>query len=105
MGQLAMVFAGLPMAGGPLAAAVLVLHRRHSARPSRASRRFAEELRAVADVLPRVRPISLPVRRAGGTDSVFATVHTCRPCREATVPAPRRPPAPVERPDCALCAR
>lgn len=104
-----MVFAGLPMAGGPLAAAVLVLHRRHSARPSRASRRFAEELRAVADVLPRVRPISLSgsARRAAGTGSVSlaATVHTCRPCGDATVPAPRRPLAPVERPACALCAR
>ncbi|MEV6898613.1 hypothetical protein [Amycolatopsis sp. NPDC051372] len=100
MGLFAMVIAGLPLAGGPFAAALLVLRRRPALRTARAVRtqaRLAEELRAVAEVLPRVRPApdqhALPKR---ATVEPVPIVSECQPCRAAAVPQPRRPLAPIE---------
>jgi hypothetical protein len=88
-----MAFAAAPMAVGPVAAVVLVLRRRTGTRPSRATRRFTEELRAVADILPRLRPLAVPAPPAG------SPAHSCPP----NVPAPRRPHAREQT--CELCAR
>ncbi|WIX77580.1 hypothetical protein QRX50_40265 [Amycolatopsis carbonis] len=111
----AMVAAALPLAGGPLAAALLVVRRRPALRTARAARtpsRLAEELRAVAEVLPRVRPVLLtPPKRA--TVEPGPALGPCRSCHAAAVPRPRRPPAPDEltaeptaaspAPACAAC--
>ncbi|MET7998774.1 hypothetical protein ABZU76_48700 [Amycolatopsis sp. NPDC005232] len=101
----ATVVAGLPLAGGPLAAALLVLRRRPALRTARALRtqaRFAEELRAVAEVLPRVRPVPIaPLKQA--IVEPGPAVGSCQPCRAAAVPQPRRPRAPVE-PAAQACA-
>ncbi|MFF4597926.1 hypothetical protein ACQPXB_17540 [Amycolatopsis sp. CA-161197] len=105
MGLFAMVVAGLPLAGGPLAAALLVLRRRPALRPAPAARtppRLAEELRAVAEVLPRVRPA--PIAPPKRTEPALPAA-SCRPCLAAAVPRPRRPPAPAEpaAQTCAAC--
>ncbi|WP_329059702.1 hypothetical protein [Amycolatopsis sp. NBC_01480] len=93
MVQYTLVVGGLPLAGAPAYLAFL-LHRRRwgTARPPLS----ADELRAVADVLPRTRPVLPPAE-----DSGVPMAEQCEPClsRQAPViPAPRRPESvPVER--------
>ncbi|SEP04706.1 hypothetical protein [Amycolatopsis saalfeldensis] len=90
MVQYTLVVGGLPLAGAPAYLAFL-LHRRRwgTARPPLP----AEELRAVADVLPRTRPVLPPVDGPGAEQCA-----PCLSCRPPIVPAPRRPEsAPVKR--------
>ncbi|WP_326834503.1 hypothetical protein VSH64_06185 [Amycolatopsis rhabdoformis] len=109
MGLFAMVVAALPLAGGPLTAALLVLRRRPALRSARATRaarvpaRLAEELRAIAEVLPRVRPVLTPGPRT--TTEPVPLTGPCQPCLEAVVPQPRRAPAPAEPVPCLTCSR
>ncbi|HEY3708356.1 MAG TPA: hypothetical protein VGL64_03195 [Amycolatopsis sp.] len=101
MVQYTLVAGGLPLAGAPAYLAFL-LHRRRwgLGRPPLS----AEELRAVADVLPRTRPVlppAVPCPPPADDDPGPVPAELCVPClsRQApVVPAPRRPEsAPRER--------
>jgi hypothetical protein len=97
MVQYTLVVGGLPLAGAPAYLAFL-LHRRRwgTARPPLS----VDELRAVADVLPRTRPVLPPAVPCSPADDNPGP-EQCVPClsRQAPiVPTPRRPESvPMER--------
>lgn len=96
MVQYALLAGGLPLAYAPAYLAFLLRRRSIGAgRPPLS----AEELRAIADVLPRTRPVvpasaPCPPPRAKDPSPVLLAAEQCVPClsrRAPVVPAPRRP--------------
>jgi hypothetical protein len=102
MVQYTLLAGGLPLACAPAYLALLLRRRSIGAgRPPLS----AEELRAVADVLPRTRPVltaSAPgPPPAEDPSPVLLAAEQCVPClsrRAPSIPAPRRPESvPAER--------